>query len=444
VDDIPNLFANYERSAARSGLAQHLWDTSYDRLLNFGISSYRDITDQDTIGIPVWIAYRPPGTSISVTCGKSLDPLLAFAGAITEALEVWAAEHPNGQNWIVPYRYIKESGTLPRAQVLPLKDYPLARDNVLDETTPISWELVDRIQHPLVASTAFDQMVAWMPSNMIWLEDRANAQFLDVQQSSNGLAAGINLEDALLAGIYELVERDGWTIHQFIRESIGTPPRKIPILDIPSLPEALAIPVRLMVKAGLYPLLFDCTTDIGIPVCGCALLGRDGVGTFGGYGAAWDPRIAALRALTEAAQSRLCYINGARDDLYRRDFLLMKSSSSGWLIEQLEALKSPWRDWDHYCELPVGRFESIHEELGTLVHWLAEREIKLYYRKLAEIEFEASSVVVVKVIAPALEGVWSESWQTNGRATQHLAKELQTDGRRKQGSEDPDLRRDDS
>jgi len=47
-------------------------------------------------------------------------------------------------------------------------------------------------------------------------------------------------------------------------------------------------------------------------------------GTFAGFGCHLNAEIAAIRAITETAQARCCYISGARDDLFRRQFLLMK------------------------------------------------------------------------------------------------------------------------
>jgi len=410
--DTQAYYVNYDRSCLRAERARHLWRLPYSTLLEFGISSYRDITELDTIGIPVWVAYRPPSTSISVTCGKSIDPLLAFAGAITEALEFWAAENPKDSPCtLCAYSRLKEKT---EAEHLALEDYPLARDNIIDEQTPIAWELVTKL--------GAGAKTVWMPSNVIWLVDRAQAQFQDVQQSSNGLAAGCTLEDALLQAIYELVERDGWTINEHIREVTGRFPRKINLANLPS---ELADLVAKMRAAGCHPFLFDCKSNLEIPVIGCALFDDDNVGTFGGYGCHLSPRVAAGRALTEAAQSRLCYISGARDDLYRRDFLLMKRSSSKWIVSQLEALKPTYRTWAEY-PAKYESFNSVRDELMELVKILTNQRIDLYYKTLHTLELGGESVVVVKAIAPKLEGVWCGSWQTTGRATSHLANELGT------------------
>jgi ribosomal protein S12 methylthiotransferase accessory factor len=402
---------NDARAEGRAALAETIFHLPYSSLLKYGISSYRQIDGLDIIGVPIWVCYRPLATTISVTAGKNPDTVMSCVGSIVEAIEFWASENPNSAYKLCSYADIKKDSA---AEVLPLQDYPLARDNILDENTPVAWEVV----HHLGSGK-----LVWMPSHMVWLKDRVLQQFLDVQQSSNGLASGIDIEDAVLQALYELVERDGWTCNQFIRESIGTPPLKVPLVGLP--PE-LEWSVALMRKAGLYPFLYDCTQELGIPVMACALFGRDGVGLFGGYGCSQSLRVAAQRALLESIQSRLCYISGARDDLYRRDFILMKRHSSEQLIGQLEMLAPVKPTWAEFAaQYPEFKFSSIKEELSFLLGRLSAEGIdRLYYAQLAREDFGEQKLYVVKAVAPQLEGAWCEQWKTNGRAPAALAREI--------------------
>ena len=52
--------------------------------------------------------------------------------------------------------------------------------------------------------------------------------------------------------------------------------------------------------------LFDITTDYRVPVFSAVLLDLNGnvAGTFGGFGCHLNAEIAAIRAITEAAQAR--------------------------------------------------------------------------------------------------------------------------------------------
>lgn len=400
----------------RRDLAQAVWYTAFSELRKYGISSYREITGLDTIGIPVWICNRPLAKTISVTAGKNPDPMLAAAASIIEAVEFWASEKPSSKFLISSYRdLVRNSSTI--GDILPLRDYPLAKDNLLDEDVPIGWELVEK----LIESS---KPLLWMPCNMVWLQDRVQQQFLDVQQSSNGLASGVTKADAILQGLYELVERDGWTIGYQIRESLGVAAERIPLVGLPAELEWL---IQMITKAGLHPFVFNCTRpDLGIPVVGCALFGEDGVGLFGGYGAHLSARVAASRAIIEAVQSRVCYISGARDDLYRRDFILMKRSASEKLWRQAQTIKPVNPTWDEFASGPMGGleltgFSDIEQELHFLVSMLERAGIdRLYYQELAKERFSNRDLHVVKVIAPQLEGPICDHWKTTGRAAKAL------------------------
>jgi ribosomal protein S12 methylthiotransferase accessory factor len=61
--------------------------------------------------------------------------------------------------------------------------------------------------------------------------------------------------------------------------------------------------------------LWDITWEAGLPVVMADLVGPDFPHVWRGSGCHPDPCVALSRALTEAIQSRLTYISGARDDI---------------------------------------------------------------------------------------------------------------------------------
>jgi YcaO-like protein with predicted kinase domain len=424
------MIANPIRLEARKQIAEVLRRTSYGQLLRYGITSYREITNLDVIGTPsIWICNRPGSTTISVTSGKSTDRLLALSGSIVEGIEFWASENPKGEYTVSSYNRLAD--TKQECDLLPFEDYPWAADNVVDRDTPLPWESVDRVNGFLCGNPIGDTTQVILPSNAIWLGNRIQQQFLDVPKTSNGIASGTSeqgplysLQDAVLQGLYELIERDGWTISQYLQEQTGDLPRKVPLVDLPDDFQELVDRIR---HAGLYPFLFDCTTDLGIPVFGCALLGTDGVGLFGGYGCHQDPAVAAQRAVVESVQGRLCYISGARDDMFRRNFILMKRTESAETIKQLEAIEPVASDWTTYAG-GDRFFVDVETELWNLVQTLQTQGInRLYYRLLDQEQFGDSILTVARVIAPQLEGVWCDSWQSNGRAIARLeSRKLET------------------
>jgi ribosomal protein S12 methylthiotransferase accessory factor len=220
------------------------------------------------------------------------------------------------------------------------------------------------------------------------------------------------------------VERDGWTLHQVFVQTTGEWPTRVPLIDLPPELEALVAKIR---AAGLHPFLFDVTTTLGIPVFGCTIFDpiEHGAGTFGGYGSSLNPIVAAKRAITEAAQGRACYISGARDDLYRRDFLLLKKQEQKKAVATVEAL--PQADnWAQFAaKYGDPHFETIDQEIGTVLDILKSKRIdQIFARRLAEISFGNHKLFIVRVLTPQLEGIRFDEWQSNGRANAYVREQL--------------------
>jgi ribosomal protein S12 methylthiotransferase accessory factor len=115
---------------------------------------------------------------------------------------------------------------------------------------------------------------------------------------SNGNAAGNSLEEAILQGLLELVERDAIALWWYNR--LRRPAIDLAEWDVPYFQELQAAYRR----RGRDLWVLDLTTDLGIPVAAaitrrCAL--KDEMILFG-FGAHLDPEVAIGRALTEANQ----------------------------------------------------------------------------------------------------------------------------------------------
>lgn len=126
---------------------------------------------------------------------------------------------------------------------------------------------------------------------------------------SNGCAAGSSLEDALLQGCLELVERDAVAVWWYNR-------LRLPAVDL----DAFDDPWISRARTGLAALgrdvwALDLTSDLGIP-CVAALSRRTDdtrEDIVFGFGAHFDPRVALVRALCEMGQL-LPAVLGAQPD----------------------------------------------------------------------------------------------------------------------------------
>ena len=142
-------------------------------------------------------------------------------------------------------------------------------------------------------------------------------------QSSDGLASGNTLEEAVFHGLNERIERDAYVLWQVsrsgARQSSCVDPQSIEHPELSSL-------VASVEAAGCVLRLFDMTSDIGVPSFNAliapmeALSARRSRFVEVNYGAGTHPSMAKamVRAVTEAVQSRMTFISGSRDDIIRR------------------------------------------------------------------------------------------------------------------------------
>jgi ribosomal protein S12 methylthiotransferase accessory factor len=127
----------------------------------------------------------------------------------------------------------------------------------------------------------------------------ASGSELFAPPTSNGLAGGRNITAAVLAGLYELVERDAFVIAWLTRR----PSRRI---DVSSSAGLAADVERYYRRRGVETVAFDLTTDIGIPVVMCVAFDRSGSRPAAtvGLGCSFDRSNALDRAVMEVVQIR--------------------------------------------------------------------------------------------------------------------------------------------
>lgn len=266
-------------------------------------------TGLDKVGIPVWCAYTPNSRSIVVAQGKGLTDADARISAVMEALERAVAGEPAVESFIDTAENLRAAG---RA-FDPLNGLIAAGRADIRPDEEIEW---------VCGRDLISDRDVFVPLEAVLLDRTRTSRFW---MSSDGLASGNIRQEAILHGLLERVERDA---HVLWRVS-GEETRQRTCVDPEAFDDpALGVLVGGIGAAGLDLRLFDLTGDTGIP-CFLALLGPGGTASAGnlrfvevtsGCGAHPSAVRAAIRAVTEAAQSRLTYIGGARDDVYAEIF----------------------------------------------------------------------------------------------------------------------------
>lgn len=290
---------------------------------DLGITRVGFLTGLDRVGIPVAFATRPNSHTLSVFQGKGVDADAARTSAAMEALETRVAEiEPTSLTW---------------ATVNDVAGSAAGMIDLHSTARCVPSEIGDG-QIPWVTGldilSGNQVMVPWWLAGM----DHRGERPAGFEQSSDGLASGNTHAEALLHGLCELVERDAWTLVQLKSEQ----ELNACLVDPASVEDAvLDLMVRRLRNAGIQLLLLDMTTDLQVPAF-LAVLIPDSTAKrsdprwsqiCGGCGCHPDPVRAMLRAITEAAQSRLTAIAGSRDDFSPRIYQHMRGTtlSAAWL-----------------------------------------------------------------------------------------------------------------
>lgn len=164
-----------------------------------------------------------------------------------------------------------------------------------------------RVPEPFDEQTVTDWTPVWslltnehklLPTDLLYFKADASHKPVSVRADSNGNAAGGSLEDAILQGFFELVERDAVGIWWYNRT-------QQPGVSLDSFGDewVAALPVAYRhLNRKLWVL--DVTSDLGIPAMVAVSRRTDQASEdiMFGFGAHFDPRIALRRALTELGQ----------------------------------------------------------------------------------------------------------------------------------------------
>jgi YcaO-like protein with predicted kinase domain len=351
-------------------------------LARAGITRVGDITGLDTTGIPVAVAMRPASATITVESGKGLTWAAAMTSATMEAIERFVAETEP---------LVDERGTIAEvADRLPIAAdrFPMLRHASISQDRKYAWT---RTQD-LMTDRPF-----LVPADLVHLPVRAAAvPFAHPwAASSNGLASGNHLPEAVCAGLYEAIERDATWCWQYAFGN-GAQPRIVDRATIAG-PAISGLLVALD-RAGVDAQIMWCPTDVGVPTCLAYIVDRKpGLGTYKGYGCHLDPEIAMIRAVTEAVQGRTIFIAGARDDIMRAVYEANKRG--GDAFSRNEFPQGVQRV--SVADIPNRATSSFHGDIGVMLQLLERTGFEhVLVRELDAAEFECS---VARVIVPGLE-----------------------------------------
>lgn len=371
-----------------------------------GLTRLADVTGLDRIGIPTVLSIRPNAASLSQFAGKGLTTQAAIVSASMECIETAAAEAAAPDQRLLPYRVLAEEHA-----VVPVDLLPLSRNSIFSENLPQNW------------SPAWDILrnsEVWIPTEIIPLEWFRYGQrgFNCFYQSSNGLASGNDLLEAVTSGTYELIERDAIACHCHAEaNSSHRVPRVIlGSIEYPCVLDLLSRLERAAVKAVLY----DCTVDTQVPVYMATVYDRETrhIGLHRGFGAHLSSEIAMIRALTEAVQARAVYIAGSRDDLFKDGFTRFKQADNEAYIQRLTDIPETVSA-DRWGDRSTKSFEG---DMTICADSL--REIGIDRLLVVDLTPAGFPVAVARVVIPGLEGYMFLSDYAPGKRARAFLEEV--------------------
>jgi bacteriocin biosynthesis cyclodehydratase domain-containing protein len=219
---------------------------------------------------------------------------------------------------------------------------------------------------------------------------------------SNGNASGNTLEEAILQGFLEVVERDAVALWWYNRiPRAGLDPDS---LDDPYV-SALTEHYRRM---GRSLGLLDITSDLGIPVMVAVShrVGHPVEDVLVGFGAHLDPKIAAIRALTEVSQ--FLPTVEARDADGMTAYQTDEPATLEWLRETKIADEAwlrpaPGRPLSTAADYAVPPAADLASVVGTCVDRAAQAGLEVIVLNQTRPDIELN---VVKVMVPGTRHFW--------------------------------------
>jgi len=355
-----------------------------------GITRIANVTGLDNIGIPVVMVCRPNSRSLSVSQGKGISLSAAKASGLMESVESYHAEQITLPLKLASYEELKYTHLVVNVKTLPRISNTLFHSNLR-----ILWiEGYDLIQEESI----------WVPYELVHTDYRIPLPSGSgcFQTTSNGLASGNHLLESISHGICEVVERDATSLWLINKEN----KKKITQIDPNTIKETSCQDIlQQFYKNNIEVGVWDATTDIGIPSFVCTIVESSdyrsrGLYPTSGMGSHPSSKIALLRALTEAAQSRLTMISGSRDDNSRKEYEQSRDEKIlNYFREELKTGKTT----KSFENIPTRETESLDRDVSWELSKLKAIGIK---RVIAvDLTKKGFEIPVVRIIIPGLEGV---------------------------------------
>ncbi|MYW51685.1 TOMM precursor leader peptide-binding protein [Streptomyces sp. SID8376] len=246
-----------------------------------------------------------------------------------------------------------------------------------------------------------------LPTGLLYFDPRSDAGVKPVagrrfvRADSNGSAAGSSLEDAVLQGFMELVERDAVALWWYNRSVVRG-------VDIAAFGDRWALEL-IDAYRGLRREVWalDLTSDLGIPVFAALSrrIDQPAEDIMFGFGAHFDPHIALRRALTEMNQLVPAVLGTGSGNGYAVDDPELLSWWQGATVaNQPYLLPDPVAEGVGPGAYPHRPTSDLRDDLTAVEELVRSRGLDLLVLDQTRPDIE---MPVVKVLVPGLRHFWA-------------------------------------
>lgn len=371
-----------------------------------GITRLSNVTGLDSVGIPVVQCIRPNSRSISVSQGKGLDLEAAAASALMESVENYHAERVE-----LPLALGSWAGLCHRRRLADVGNLTRPTTSRFHADASLLW---------VEARNLLDDKTYLLPFDTVHTDYRlpyptGSGCF---SMSSNGLASGNHPQEALLHALCELIERDAVTLAAVAPPISGG---RV-MVDSIDAPDCVWLLDRFD-QAGIDVSVWDVTSDLGLPTYKVSIADRNASDlspAFGGNGSGCHPdrEIALIRALAEAAQSRVTCIAASRDDGTPDAYALGISPSARRSQAAAGSL-----DADTETVRFSDRPSIVHDSVDEDVEWALDALTRAGIEQVLVVDLTRPEfrIPVVRAVVPGLESGGQLADTTYGRRAERAA-----------------------
>ena len=361
------------------------YDSSYIYYARHGFSVTQELSANRLEGRPSW------------ACGKGSSDIDARVSCIAEAIERYSAGYFG--NEITKHSRIADlENAIHPENILLFSDEQYANRNQLnssrnefdwiperfDPGIPIKWTRCTSLS---------GETDAYIPARMCYLNYPDTDGPLFCRADSNGCATGNTVEEALLFGLFELIERDAVSIWWYNKLIVSR-------VDLASFSESsVDRVVASLNRENREVIVVDITSDIGIYTFACiswCAIDRNKI--YIGYGTHLAPSIAIKRALNEVMQVAS----------YLKENEISEGSALGeWIygvsIDDLPFLAGHEQNVKSSSEYRILATGNLVSDIEMSVELLRSENLRAYYVDLTR---GKAMLPTARVIVPGLRHFW--------------------------------------